>query len=120
MVKQAVIAGLLATVAVAPSRAFGQTSSKFQPRFEVIPVESDNGAGAVAAFWRYGLGCPPADAAPGVGCFPPFDPDSRNQGLLLAKSINSVLPGEAIAEIKGVKGTYLVELGYDLRKLADQ
>ena len=34
--------------------------------------------------------------------------------------MQSVDPAKAIAVLKGVKGTFLVELGYDLRKLVDQ
>jgi len=112
-VKQAVVACLLAVLAVVTSPASAQ-NKRFQPRFEVIPVETDNGAGAVAAFWRYGLGCPPGP--PGFGCPNPFEQDGKNQGLVLAKSVQTFEPPKAIAEIKGVKGTFLVELGYDLRK----
>ena len=116
--KQAVVACLVGIVAVASSAAFAQSTSAFQPRFDVIPVETDNGNGAVAAFWRYGLGCPPGPA--GFGCPNPFEQDQKNQGLVLAKSVQSVDPAKAIAEIRGVKGTFLVELGYDLRKFGDQ
>ncbi|MFL5412424.1 MAG: hypothetical protein ACJ79D_13695, partial [Myxococcales bacterium] len=112
--KRAAAVAWLAAAAGVPSLAFGQTSSRFQPRFEVVPVETDNGAGAVASFWRYGLGCPPGP--PGFGCPNPFQADSQNQGLILAKSVSTVAPGQAIAEIRGVKGTFLAELGYDLRK----
>ncbi|MFL5313353.1 MAG: hypothetical protein ACJ79H_23200 [Myxococcales bacterium] len=104
--------------ALAPSRAFGQTSSKFQAKFEVIPVEIDNGAFSVASFWRYGLGCPPGP--PGFGCPNPFEQDQQNQGLTLAKSTQSATPGKAVALIKGAKGSFLFELGYDLRKFGDQ
>jgi hypothetical protein len=119
-VKQAVAACLLAVFAVLPSRAFAQTTSRFQPRFEVIPVETDNGAGGVAAFWRYGLGCPPPNSIPTFGCPNPFEQDPNNQGLVLAKSVPTSDPPKAIAVLKGVKGTFLVELGYDLRKIGDQ
>jgi hypothetical protein len=115
-VKQAVAAYLLVMIAAVP--ALAQTTSTFQPRFEVIPLETDNGAGAVAAFWRYGLGCPPGPV--GFGCPNPFEQDTKNQGLVLAKSVQSVDPGQAVAEIRGVKGTFLLELGYDLRKFGDQ
>jgi len=117
-VKQAIALFLLGLVAIVPTRAFAQSSSAFKPKFDVIPVETDNGAGAVAAFWRYGLGCPPGP--PGFGCPNPFEQDQKNQGLVLAKSVMSVDPAKAIAEIRGVKGTFLVELGYDLRKFGDQ
>jgi hypothetical protein len=134
-VKRAVVVCLLALAAVAPSRAFGQTtaSSKFQPKFDVIPVEVNNSASIVAAFWRYGLGCPqpkpPLSTVgfDGFGCPNPFEQDPRNEGLVLAKSSQTfqpgtvgVSPGQAVALIKGLKGAYLFELGYDLRKFLDQ
>src|SRR4051812_19033647 len=56
----------------------------------------------------------------GFGCPNPFEQDPQNQGLVLAKSVQSADPGQAIAVLKGVKGTFLVELGYDLRKFGDQ
>ena len=106
---------LAVAAAVAPSRAFGDN---FQPKFQVIPVETDNGAGAVASFWRYGLGCPPGPGDP--GCPNPFERDPKNQGLVLAKSVSSIDPAQAIALIKGARGTFLTELGWDLRKFLDQ
>jgi hypothetical protein len=114
-VKQAVIVCVFASIAAVPALA---DSPKFQPKFDVIPSETDNGAGAVAAFWRSGLGCPGGPI--GFGCPNPFEQDSHNLGLVLAKSVQSVDPAKAIAEIRGVKGTFLVELGYDLRKFGDQ
>jgi len=106
----------LAAAAIAPSRAFGQATT-FAPRFEVNPVEVDNGSFVVAAFWRYGLGCLLASpGGDGFGCINQSAPDPRNEGLLLSKSNQTALPGQATAEIKGVKGSFLFELGYDLRK----
>jgi hypothetical protein len=119
--------------AIAPSRAFGQTRPKFQPKFDVIPVEVDNAASVVASFWRSGLGClqprPPLSAVgiDGFGCPNPFEQDPRNQGLVLAKSNHTFepgtvgnSPGKAVAVLKGVKGAFLYELGYDLRKFGPQ
>jgi hypothetical protein len=40
--------------------------------------------------------------------------------LVLAKSVESVDPAQAIALIKGARGTFLTELGWDLRKWLDQ
>jgi hypothetical protein len=127
-VKRAVVVCLLSVAAIAPSRAFGQTRPKFQPTFEVIPFEINNGAFVVASFWNYGIGCvrpnpPPGSPDPnfdGFGCPNPFESDPRNQGLLLAKSNQSAFPGKAAALIKGAKGSFLFELGYDLRKFLDQ
>lgn len=121
--KRAVVVCLLSVAAIAPSRAFGQTSRPFfQPKFDVIPIEVDNGAFVVASFWRYGLGCPQPRAPfsspgnDGFGCPNPFETDPRNEGLLMAKSNQTAFPGKAVAQIKGVKGAFLTELGYDLRK----
>jgi hypothetical protein len=114
--KRAVVVCLVAVAATAPSRAFAQ-SSKFSPKFDVVPVEVDNGGFVVAAFWRYGIGCllaPPS--GDGFGCINQSESDSRNEGLLLVKSNQTVFQGKATAQLKGVKGSFLFELGYDLRK----
>src|SRR3989442_2082395 len=82
----------------------------------------------VQAAWLNGIGCPTAastaaypdtkpngtytDPACGTG-----DPkDKRNEGLLLVKTGPTTNNAAAIAELKGVKGTVLTELGYDIRK----
>ena len=82
----------------------------------------------VQAAWLNGIGCPTAastaaypdtkpngtysDPACGTG-----DPkDKRNEGLLLVKTGPTTNNAAAIAELKGVKGTVLTELGYDVRK----
>jgi hypothetical protein len=87
----------------------------------------------VASFWRYGLGCPQPKpplstlGTDGFGCPNPFERDPRNEGLVLAKSNQTfepgsigTSPGKAVALIKGLKGTFLYELGYDLRKFGLQ
>jgi hypothetical protein len=94
----------------------------------VVPFEFDPfGTNLVQATWQTGIGCPTGasindgsssstftDPACPVG-----DPqDTRNQGLLLAKT--GPTPNLAAAGARllgpGVKGVVLTELGYDLRK----
>jgi len=120
-VKRAVLVCLVAVIsALVPSHASAQTTSnnnkKFQPRFEVIPQLIDNQA-SVASTWLGGTGCP--DANPTFTCPNTFEKDPANQGLLMSK-VDDTLPGKAVAIIKGVKGTFITELGYDLRKAEQQ
>jgi hypothetical protein len=87
----------------------------------------------VNATWLSGIGCPTNatvrlfDANPPYGLLPPSkytdaacptgDPsDHSNQGLLMAKTGPTPNDASATAELVGVKGTVLTELGYDLRK----
>jgi len=116
-VKRGIVVCLLAVTAIAPARAFGQSNSRFAPRFDVVPVEVDNGSFVVAAFWRYGFGCLRAPSTgDGSGCINQSESDLRNEGLLLAKSNQTAFPGKATAQIRGVKGSFLFELAYDFRK----
>jgi len=101
--------------------------------FDVNPSRFDPGhTFLVQATWLDGIGCPTNArvansnaTGTGVGSFSNYtDPacptgdaqDKRNQGLLLAKTgpTNNFAAGQA--EIKGVKGMTLTELGYDIRK----
>src|SRR6267378_6832638 len=103
------------------------------PFFSVVPFEFDPfDTRLVAAEWRSGIGCPTnAKTAPflppdfttvGSGtytdpaCLSGDSSDTRNQGLLLAKTGPTNNDASAGAVIDGVKGTKLTELGYDLRK----
>jgi hypothetical protein len=87
----------------------------------------------VNATWLSGIGCPTDatvvlfDSNPPYGLLPPSkysDPacltgdssDHSNQGLLMAKTGPTLNDASAVAELVGVKGTVLTELGYDLRK----
>ena len=81
----------------------------------------------VGASWVEGIGCPPANskyqdyvAGPSVYTDPACavgDPkDSKNKGLLLSKVGPTGNDAAAGADLKGVKGVVLTELGYDIRK----
>jgi hypothetical protein len=122
-VKRAVLVCLLAAApAFVPASAFAQTPTKtFRPRFEVIPQLIDNRDNVVQSGWLAGIGClnnPTDPTQAGFSCTNPFDRDPNNQGLLMAKSNASFPagPGQAVAIIKGVKGSFVDIVGYDLRK----
>jgi hypothetical protein len=103
--------------------------------FTVVPFESDPGkTGLVASSWRNGIGCPTTAttfvddpttldfdpqptpfADPGCPTGDPQDADSH-QGLMLVKTGPTANVASAGADINGVKGTVLTELGYDIRK----
>ena len=90
----------------------------------VVPFEFDPfKTYLVRARWLRGTGCPTNatinTGAPGTftdGACPGGDSkDNKNEGLLLVKTgptANIAAPG---AEVKGVKGITLTELGYDIR-----
>jgi hypothetical protein len=101
--------------------------------FSVVPSAFDpHGTHLVAAEWEGGIGCPTkATTAPflppdfstvGTGTY--TDPactsgdpnDKNNTGLLLVKTGPTNDDAAAGAELLGVKGTKLSELGYDIRK----
>jgi hypothetical protein len=82
----------------------------------------------VQAKWLDGIGCPTAAK---VATYPSTTPtgtytdpacttgdagDQRNAGLLLAKTGPSSNNTSGVAELKGVEGVTLTELGYDIRK----
>lgn len=97
-------------------------------RFDVNPSRYDPARTyLVQATWLDGIGCPTGARVDltGSGSTTPYtdpacptgDPqDKRNQGLLLAKTGPTANNAAAQAEVKGVKGQTLTELGYDLRK----
>ena len=80
----------------------------------------------VQAAWLDGLGCPTGAkvSLDGTTTTPYTDAacptgdasDSRNQGLLLAKTGPTANYASAGAQLTGVKGTVLTEVGYDIRK----
>lgn len=103
--------------------------------FEVAPREFDPGKTfLVQAEWLTGIGCPTDArlATPNAtftawsgnytmytdpACLTGDSRDHKNQGLLLAKTGPSVENfASAVADIKGVEGKKLTELGYDIRK----
>jgi hypothetical protein len=104
--------------------------------FTVVPSVFDpHRTHLVAAEWEGGIGCPTNAtvvpfAPPNFDTLgPPYsytDPacpigmadssDNRNEGLLLVKTGPTNNDAAAGAELLGVKGTVLNELGYDIRK----
>src|SRR5947208_4285173 len=102
-------------------------------KVEVKPKEFDPGKTfLVQADWLDGIGCPTsahiavpnadftgvAGTAPysDAGCPTGDTSDRHNQGLLLVKTGPTNNFASATAELKGVKGIHLTELGYDIRK----
>jgi hypothetical protein len=75
----------------------------------------------VAARWVKGAGCPTAATLSDGTTFtdaacPTGDRrDEHNEGLLLVKTGPTPNVAAAFAELKGVRGTVLTELGYDVR-----
>ena len=123
-----IVALSVALFGIAAAEAAAQT-------FQVVPREFDPGRTyLVQAQWLTGIGCPTGArlATPNAnfdawsGSYTPYtDPacatgdstDRKNQGLLLAKTGPSIDNfAAAVADIKGVEGQILKELGYDIRK----
>ena len=109
------------------------TALAWKSGFTVRPGEFDPGKTyLVQADWARGIGCPTnarvaisnatGTAIDSFGTF--TDPacptgdkrDRKNEGLLLAKTGPTSNFASATAEIKGVKGKTLTELGWDIRK----
>ena len=103
--------------------------------FNVVPAEFDPGkTRLVSAQWAKGIGCPTAATALIDDPSTPsdFDPvptpytdsacntgdpqDKSVEGLLLVKTGPTVNLASATADLKGLKGAQLSELGYDIRK----
>jgi hypothetical protein len=101
--------------------------------FSVSPREFDPGRTyLVQAEWLSGIGCPTNArvansnaTGTGVGSYSSYtDPacptgdsrDRKNQGLILAKTGPTANFASAVADIKGVAGKTLTELGWDIRK----
>ena len=101
--------------------------------FQVVPKTSDRGhTFLVNTTWLDGIGCPTnarvanpnADFTGISGTSPYTDPacptgdprDPHNQGLLLAKTGPTSNFAAAQAQLAGVEGVTLTELGYDIRK----
>jgi len=107
---------LVSAVAYAAGR-FSVTASEFDPAHTFL----------VQAQWLDGIGCPTnakvsADGSTTTShwtdpaCPQGDTSDNTNQGLLLAKTGPTANYAAAGADITGVKGTMLTELGYDIRK----
>jgi hypothetical protein len=121
LVASLAILTLVSGVAYAASR-FSATASEFDPGNTFL----------VQAQWLDGIGCPtsariaiPNADFTGVGSIGSYgDPgcptgdssDNHNQGLLLVKTGPTANFAAAQADINGVKGIHLTELGYDIRK----
>jgi hypothetical protein len=123
---------LLSFAAVGLLPAAAQAASDFT----VVPFEFDpSRSSLVASGWRNGIGCPTAatvsvddpattdvfDPRPvpfeDPGCPTGDAQDAKShQGLLLVKTGPTANNASAGADLKGVKGTVLTELGYDIRK----
>ena len=105
--------------------------------FNVVPFEFDPGTThLVSAQWARGVGCPPDGTMAFIDDSttedydpiptPYFDPaceigdpqDTRVEGLLLVKTGPTPNFASAVADLKGLKGTVLTQLGYDIRKIA--
>jgi len=102
--------------------------------FRVVPSKSDIGHSfLVQAAWLDGIGCPtnatyrpydptaphnlgPATHYTDPACATGAPGDPHNQGLLLAKTGPTANFAAAQAQLQGVNGTTLTELGYDIRK----
>jgi hypothetical protein len=109
---------LLSTGVAFAATSFRVTTGTFDPMKTFL----------VQAAWLDGLGCPTGakislngttttsytDAACPTG----DATDTRNQGLLLAKTGPTGNVASAFAQLTGVKGLAVTELGYDLRKPA--
>ena len=103
-------------------------------KFQVVPKIFDPfRSHLVNAGWEKGTGCPTGATLRQFNPNPPFellppssytDPacptgdgkDKANEGLLLVKTGPTLNDASAGAEIKGVKGDTITELGYDIRK----
>src|SRR2546423_2209212 len=122
---------LLASLAVLVfSTSVAFADSKFN---QVKPGEFDPAKSIlVQAAWLNGTGCPTSQRIQQYKAVPPYrlevviyqDPgcptgdskDKKNEGLLLVKTGPTANNAAAGAELKGVKGMTLTELGYDIRK----
>ncbi len=96
-------------------------------RFSVTPGEFDPARTfLVQAEWSTGIGCPTnaristdgttTSTYTDTACPTGDGSDKKNEGLLLAKTGPTGNFAAAVAEIKGVRGKTLSELGWDIRK----
>jgi hypothetical protein len=91
------------------------------------------GTKLVNASWVGGIGCPtnakvvlfnsvapyqllPPSTYTDPACMTGDSRDKNNEGLLMAKTGPTLNDASAVADLVGVKGTVLTELGYDIRK----
>jgi hypothetical protein len=125
----AVVAAGISLLAVATG-AFAMTHGLSVRAGEFDPLRTH----LVQGSWVDGIGCPTQagtavwvpDGEPVAGplytdpaCATGDPRDKRVRGLLLAKTGPTTNFASAVAEIKGVRGKTLTELGYDIRKPGD-
>jgi hypothetical protein len=110
--------GLAATLATA-----GIASGAFTPRADPLVVDPD-GSGIVRSVWRAGAGLRDASGpllradltAPGVEVGRGLRKTAQKRfGLVLEKNGATATNAVAMAELRGVKGITITELGYDIR-----
>jgi len=117
---------LALTLPLAAGGSHDMCNRCFCDGFLVKPFEFDpGGTKLVASEWIRGTGCPTnASTYDGTMNTPYTDPaclvgdpkDKWVEGLLLAKTGPTANFASSGAELKGVRGTRLHELGYDIRK----
>ena len=111
------------------SIAYAAQPNQGDPKnIEVVPAAFDPaGTHLVAAHWIEGIGCPtsasvaisstsPTGTYTDPACATGDDKDKKVEGLLLVKTGPTPNFAAAGADIKGVDGITLTEIGYDLRK----
>jgi hypothetical protein len=123
----------LAAAVLASAMAFGQTfslaSSATPAHFVVLPFVFDPGdSDLIPSGWVQGTGCPtkqliaiyPSNSPNGTymdpGCPTGDSSDRENEGLVLVKTGPTKNNASAGADIVGVEGVVLKELGYDFRR----
>jgi hypothetical protein len=123
MKKWVMFGALLALLIPVGAAGFGWTQY-----FQVKPREFDPGKTfLVQAEWLAGIGCPtnarqalfPSGYGPNYtdpACPTGDSRDQKNEGLLLAKTGPTTNFASAVADIEGVEGKVLTELGWDIRK----
>jgi hypothetical protein len=121
MKRWALLSALVALVIPAAALAWGFSTFQVKPR-EFDPAKTF----LVQSEWLTGIGCPTnAKTFDGTNTGGYTDPacttgdprgDRKNEGLLLAKTGPTSNFASAVADIKGVEGKTLTQLGYDIRK----
>ena len=121
--KRRTLLATLAILALSSGVVFGATA------FQVKPATFDPAKTfLVQSTWLEGIGCPTGArfSTDGTTTTPYTDAacptgdvsDTHNQGLLLVKTGPTANFASATAQLTGVTGTALTELGYDIRKPA--
>jgi len=120
----------LAICSLAGAMALGQpTSTSNTAHFQVLPFIFDPGdSDLIPSGWVQGTGCPtkqmlatypatnPNTTYTDPGCPTGDLSDRENEGLILVKTGPTANNAASGAEIRGVEGLVLTELGYDFRR----